>query len=63
MISLALNWSEIYQHPVIFLVDKTLSECLMTIDLEKLKEPVINHEEITKESDSDDYLRYKDTES
>ena len=63
MISRALNWSEIYQHPVIFLVDKTLSECLMTIDLSKLKEPVINHGEIVKESDSDDYLRYKDTEN
>ena len=63
MIAWALNWSEIYQHPVIFLVDKTLSECLMSIDLSKLKEPVINHWEIGKESDSDDYLRYKDTES
>ena len=63
MISRALNWSEIYQHPVIFLVDKTLSECLMSVDLSKLKEPVINHGEIVKESDSDDYLRYKDTES
>ena len=63
MISRALNWSEIYQHPVIFLVDKTLSECLMTIDLNKLKEPVVNHWEIAKESDSDDYLRYKDTKS
>jgi 2-oxoglutarate ferredoxin oxidoreductase subunit alpha len=28
-----------------------------------LKEPVINHGEIAKESDSDDYSRYKDTES
>ena len=63
MISRALNWSEIYQHPVIFLVDKTLSECLMTIDLSKLKEPVINHGEIAKESNSDEYLRYKDTEN
>lgn len=63
MISRALNWSEIYQHPVIFLVDKTLSECLMSIDLSKLKEPIINHGKIAKESDSDDYLRYKDTES
>ena len=63
MISWALNWSEMYQHPVIFLVDKTLSECLMSLDLSKLKEPVINHGEIAKESDSDDYSRYKDTES
>jgi hypothetical protein len=35
----------------------------MTIDLSKLKEPVINHGKIVKESDSDDYLRYKDTEN
>ena len=63
MISWALNWSEMYQHPVIFLVDKTLSECLMTIDLSKLKEPVINHGEIVKWWENDDYLRYKDTES
>jgi 2-oxoglutarate ferredoxin oxidoreductase subunit alpha len=28
-----------------------------------LKEPVINHGKIVKESDSDDYLRYKDTEN
>lgn len=63
MISWALNWSEMYQHPVIFLVDKTLSEWLMTIDSSKLKEPIINHWEIAKESDFDDYLRYKDTEN
>ena len=63
MIARALNWSETYQHPVMFLVDKTLSECLMTVDLNKLKEPVINRWEIEKESDSDNYLRYKDTES
>ena len=63
MIARALNWSEIYQHPVIFLVDKTLSECLMSIDINKLKEPEIKHGEIAKESDSDEYLRYADTES
>ena len=63
MISWALNWSEIYQHPVIFLVDKTLSECLMSINVSKLKEPEIRHWEIAKESDSDKYLRYKNTES
>ena len=63
MIAWALNRSEIYQHPVMFLVDKTLSECLMSIDVNKLKEPEIKHGEIAKESDSDEYLRYKDTES
>jgi 2-oxoglutarate ferredoxin oxidoreductase subunit alpha len=44
-------------------VDKTLSECLMSVDINKLKEPIINHWEVTKESNSDDYLRYKNTES
>ena len=63
MISRALNRSEIYQHPVIFLVDKTLSECLMSIDTGNLKEPIIKHGEIAKKSDSDEYLRYKDIES
>ena len=63
MISRALNWSEIYQHPVIFLVDKILSECLMSIDTNKLKEPIIKHWEIAKKSDSDEYLRYKNTEN
>jgi 2-oxoglutarate ferredoxin oxidoreductase subunit alpha len=63
IISRALNRSEIYQHPVIFLVDKTLSECLMSIDISKLKEPIIKHWEIVKESDSDNYLRYKNTEN
>ena len=63
MISRALNRSEIYQHPVMFLVDKTLSECLMSIDINKLKEPEIKHGEIAKESDSDEYLRYADTEN
>ena len=63
MISWALNWSDIYQHPVMFLVDKTLSECLMSIDINNLKEPEIKRGEIAKESNSDEYLRYKDTES
>ncbi len=63
MISWALNWSDIYQHPIMFLVDKTLSECLMSIDINNLKEPEIKRGEIIKELDSDDYLRYKNTES
>lgn len=63
MISWALNWSEIYQHPVIFLVDKTLSECLMSVDINNLKEPVINRGEIVKWWENDEYLRYKDSEN
>ena len=63
MISRALNRSEIYQHPVMFLVDKTLSECLMSVDLNKLKDPKINRGEIAKWWENDEYLRYKDTEN
>ncbi len=63
MIARALNWSEIYQHPVMFLVDKTLSECLMSIDVNKLKKPEIKHWEIAKWWENDEYLRYKNTQS
>jgi len=63
MIARALNWSDIYQHPVMFLVDKTLSECLMSIDLNKLRDPKINRGEIAKWWENDEYLRYKDTEN
>lgn len=63
MIARALNWSDCYQHPVIFLVDKTLSECLMSVDSNKLNSPAINRWEITVETENDEYLRYKNTES
>ncbi len=63
MVAWALNWSDCYQHPVMFLVDKTLSECLMSIDLNKLRSPAINRWEITAGTENDEYLRYKDTES
>ena len=32
----ALNWSDIYQHPVIYLIDKQLSEWYLSIDKAKL---------------------------
>jgi len=63
MVARALNWSEIYQHPVIFLVDKTLSECLMSVDVNKLKEPEVKHWKIAKWWEDDEYLRYKNTEN
>lgn len=63
MISRALNWSDKYQHPVIFLTDKTLSECLMSVNLQTLKTAEINHWEIAQKSEEDNYLRYKNTES
>ena len=38
----ALNWSDIYQHPVIFLVDKQFSESYLSIDPKNLKSEPIN---------------------
>jgi 2-oxoglutarate ferredoxin oxidoreductase subunit alpha len=37
MISRALNRSDIYQHPVVFLIDKQLSEGYQTVEVNKLK--------------------------
>ncbi len=43
----ALNWSDIYQHPVIFLVDKQFSESYLSIDPKNLKPEPINRWEFT----------------
>jgi len=37
LIGKALNWSDIYQHPVIFLVDKSFSEGYMSVDTTHLQ--------------------------
>lgn len=58
----ALNWSDIYQHPVIFLVDKQLSECYKTIEDGALKAEPIDRGVIAQSTWQDDYLRYKLTE-
>lgn len=61
MISLALNWSDVYQHPLIFLIDKQLAEGYKTINSENLTTLPINRGEKVDSSIEDTYLRYKVT--
>jgi 2-oxoglutarate ferredoxin oxidoreductase subunit alpha len=42
MIAKAFNWADRYQHPIIFLVDKQLTEGYKTIEEKDLVTPVIN---------------------
>ena len=57
----ALNYSDIYQHPVILLSDKQLSESYLSIDKSKLNTEVINRGKKVEKSDSenDTYKRYE----
>ena len=59
----ALNYSDIYQHPVILLSDKQLSESYLSIDKSKLNTEVINRGKKVGKSDSenDTYKRYEYT--
>ncbi len=57
----ALNRSDMYQHPVILLLDKQYSESYMSIDPAKFKAEDINRWEISKGQDW--YKRYAFTES
>ena len=59
----ALNYSDIYQHPVILLSDKQLSESYLSIDKSKLNTEVINRGKKVEKSDSenDTYKRYEYT--
>lgn len=57
----ALNRSDIYQHPVIFLLDKQYSESYMSIDNSKFKAEVINRGELVKWKEW--YKRYEFTKS
>lgn len=71
----ALNRSDIYQHPVIFLVDKQFSETYLSIDLKNLKPEPINRGErvwlpFTKGDaegrgilEEDNFARYQNTDS
>lgn len=59
LIGKALNWSDIYQHPVIFLVDKQLAEWYKTIDPDSLHaEPINQGKRIDHNTSEDTYLRY-----
>ncbi len=58
LIGKALNRSDIYQHPVIFLIDKQLSESYLSIDKNKLiSEPILRGKLQTNGSDW--YKRYE----
>ncbi|MBB1556986.1 MAG: hypothetical protein HG439_000615 [candidate division SR1 bacterium] len=58
----ALNYSDIYQHPVILLSDKQLSESYLTIEKKNLiSEPVLRGK-IADESPEDTFKRFEITE-
>lgn len=62
--SLALNWSDQYQHPLILLIDKQLAEGYKTIKNIDLKLAPINRgERLSSPKTSDTYLRYKVTQN
>ncbi|MEI6426596.1 MAG: hypothetical protein WCO66_04615 [Candidatus Absconditabacteria bacterium] len=54
----ALNWSDTYQHPVIMLTDKQLSESYKTIDPQNLKAEAINRGKLYTPTAEDNYERY-----
>jgi pyruvate/2-oxoacid:ferredoxin oxidoreductase alpha subunit len=55
-----LNWSDKYQHPIIYLVDKQFSESYISIDPNKLQaEPILPAENV--DLSNNDYKRYADT--
>ncbi|EKE29319.1 MAG: hypothetical protein ACD_2C00189G0003 [uncultured bacterium (gcode 4)] len=57
MIWKALNWSDIYQHPVIVLLDKQFSESYATVDKSRLKPEPINRWRLL-ENPNEGYARY-----
>lgn len=59
----ALNRSDIYQHPVIFLVDKQLSEWYKTVAQTDLKAEPVDRGLYAQPEQDDTYLRYKLTET
>jgi 2-oxoglutarate ferredoxin oxidoreductase subunit alpha len=67
MIGQSFNWADLYQHPIIFLVDKQLTEGYKTVEEKDLIDPVINRGEKAEvpegQEGGDTYLRYKITEN
>ena len=57
----ALNWSDMYQHPVVVMTDKQFSESYLSIDPKKLISAEINRGELVK--GSEEFARYKLTKS
>lgn len=58
----ALNRSDAYQHPVIFLSDKQLSESYLSIDSQMLKAELISRGKVAKPEAEDQFKRYAFTE-
>lgn len=66
LIGKALNWSDIYQHPLVYLVDKQFSETYLSIDISKLKKETVNRGNVfisPKNEQETDFKRYQFTES
>ena len=59
----ALNWSDQYQHPIIMLVDKQLSESYLSINQKTLKAEKIKKWELIKWGKEDTFKRYEITDS
>ena len=57
LIGKALNWSDIYQHPVIFLVDKSFSEGYMSVDSTHLQAEPIQKGKL-ENNPTPDFARY-----
>jgi len=57
----ALNYSDIYQYPVIVLIDKTFSESYLSVDMTKLKAEQINRWKL-ETNPAEDFARYSITE-
>ncbi|NDK19855.1 hypothetical protein GW819_03365 [Candidatus Gracilibacteria bacterium] len=57
LIGKALNWSDIYQHPVIFLVDKSFSEGYMSVDTTHLQAESIQKGKL-ENNPAPDFARY-----
>lgn len=55
----ALNWSDQYQHPVIMLVDKQLSESYLSIDPQKLIPEPIKRGKKADSTGEDQFKRYE----
>ncbi|HRX64101.1 MAG TPA: hypothetical protein P5060_03300, partial [Candidatus Absconditabacterales bacterium] len=72
LIGKALNWSDTYQHPVIYITDKQFSESYLSIDQKTLKAAKINRGELAPfigkgdrgfELKDKEFKRYLDTKS
>ncbi|MFA5748113.1 MAG: hypothetical protein WC872_03275 [Candidatus Absconditabacterales bacterium] len=61
LIGKALNRSDIYQHPVIFLIDKQFSESYLSISNNELKAEIIDRGKLQKQG-KDSFKRYEFTQ-